>query len=133
MTSRNSPEPFDQQPLEACSTIAACIAAKGVDPDSSWRAEAERAFAWFLGANDLGLKLADLATGSCRDGLHPDRANENRGADSLLSFWLALADMQRLRVGDRRAPDSQDHPHPDTIKTRRGTAHPSTNQGTEGK
>src|SRR3546814_19198761 len=44
MTSRNSPEPFDQQPLEACATIAACIAAKGVDPDSSWRAEAERAF-----------------------------------------------------------------------------------------
>src|SRR3546814_17371684 len=37
MTSRNSPEPFDQQPLEACATIAACIAAKGVDPDSSWR------------------------------------------------------------------------------------------------
>ncbi|AMG74876.1 glycosyltransferase family 4 protein [Sphingopyxis granuli] len=111
MTSRNSPEPFDQQPLEACATIAACIAAKGVDPDSSWRAEAERAFAWFLGANDLGIKLADLATGSCRDGLHPDRANENRGAESVLSFLLALADMQRLRAADRRAPSQ---PSPST-------------------
>ena len=111
MTSRNSPEPFDQQPLEACATIAACIAAKGVDPDSSWRAEAERAFAWFLGANDLGIKLADLATGSCRDGLHPDRADENRGAEAVLSFLLALADMQRLRAADRRAPSQ---PSPST-------------------
>ena len=104
MASRNNPEPFDQQPLEACATIAACIAAKGVDPASSWRAEAERAFAWFLGANDLGIGLVDVATGSCRDGLHPDRANENRGAESVLSFLLALADMQRLRATGWRAP-----------------------------
>src|SRR3546814_12338752 len=101
MTSRNSPEPFDQQPLEACATIAACIAAKGVDPDSSWRAEAERAFAWFLGANDLGIKLADLATGSCRDGLHPARANENRGAESVISSLLALAALQSMSATDR--------------------------------
>src|SRR3546814_12554231 len=67
MTSRNSPEPFDQQPLEACATIAACIAAKGVDPDSSWRAEAERAFAWFLGANDLG----KIGRASCRERVCP--------------------------------------------------------------
>src|SRR3546814_14920441 len=68
MTSRNSPEPFDQQPLEACATIAACIAAKGVDPDSSWRAEAERAFAWFLGANAVGIKLAhQIGRGACRE------------------------------------------------------------------
>jgi hypothetical protein len=90
--------------LEACATIAACIAAQGVDPGSSWRAEAERAFAWFLGANDLGIELADVATGSCRDGLHPDRANENRGAESVLSFLLSLADMQRLGATNRRAP-----------------------------
>ncbi len=41
-----------------------------------WR---QRAFAWFLGSNDLSVPLVDLQTGSCRDGLHPDRANENRG------------------------------------------------------
>src|SRR3546814_8648269 len=51
---------------DVCSSdpsIAACIAAKGVDPDSSWRAEAERAFAWFLGANDLG----KIGRASCRE------------------------------------------------------------------
>ncbi len=104
MASRNMPQAFDQQPLEACATIAACIAAQGVDPGSSWRAEAERAFAWFLGANDLGIELADVATGSCRDGLHPDRANENRGAESVLSFLLSLADMQRLNAMNPQAP-----------------------------
>ena len=93
---RSTPQPFDQQPLEACATIAACIAARGVDPDFPWRAEAERAFAWFLGANDLAVELVDVATGRCRDGLHPDRANENRGAESTLSYLLGLADMKRL-------------------------------------
>jgi hypothetical protein len=43
--------------------------------------------------------LVDLATGSCRDGLHPDRANENRGAESVLSWLLALAAMHRLEAG----------------------------------
>ncbi len=36
-----------------------------------WRAHAVRAFAWFLGSNDLAISLIDLETGSCRDGLHP--------------------------------------------------------------
>lgn len=93
---RSLPQPFDQQPLEACATIAACITAQGVDTDFPWRAEAERAFDWFLGGNDLSIELVDVATGSCRDGLHPDRANENRGAESTLSYLLGLADMKML-------------------------------------
>ena len=41
--------------------------------------------------------------GSCRDGLHPDRANENRGGESVASYLLGLAEMRALaRVdGDR--------------------------------
>lgn len=93
---RQQPLPFDQQPVEACATIAACLAALTVDPAPAWRKEAHRAFAWFAGANDLGIQLVDPSTGSCRDGLHPDRANENRGAESLLAYLLALADMHRI-------------------------------------
>src|SRR6202042_3456072 len=48
------PRPFDQQPLEAAATIAACLAASRTDSQIDWRAEADRAFAWFLGENDLG-------------------------------------------------------------------------------
>ena len=88
--------PFDQQPLEAAATIAACAAAQMADPSGDWLAEAARAFDWFLGANDLGIALVDADTGICRDGLHPDRANENCGAESVLSWLMALADMRAL-------------------------------------
>ena len=55
-----------------------------------------RAFAWFLGGNDLSMPLVDVETGSCRDGLHPDRANENRGGESVVSYLLSLAEMRQL-------------------------------------
>lgn len=98
------PQRFDQQPVDACATIAACVAAASVDPDPFWHDEAARAFAWFGGANDLGVALVDPATGSCRDGLHRDRPNENRGAESLLSYLLSLADMHRLGGKPAGAP-----------------------------
>ncbi len=93
LLSRQAPLPFDQQPLEASATIAACAAAHAIQPAGGWQSEAARAFAWFMGDNDLAIPLVDVATGSCRDGLHPDRANENRGAESVLSYLLGLADM----------------------------------------
>lgn len=95
-TARKPPLPFDQQPVEAAATIAACLAAHRVDFGERWSDEARRAFDWFLGRNDLAVPLADIASGSCRDGLHPDRANENRGAESVLSYLLGLADMRAL-------------------------------------
>lgn len=88
---------FDQQPIEAQATISACIEAYHATNDALWLAEARRAFEWFLGRNDLGLALYDASTGGCRDGLHIDRLSENQGAESTLSFLLALAEMQALR------------------------------------
>jgi glycosyltransferase involved in cell wall biosynthesis len=93
---RKLPRAFDQQPLEAAATISACRAAWRADGNPEWKADAARAFAWFMGGNDLSAPLADPETGACRDGLHPDRANENRGAESTLSYLLALADMRQL-------------------------------------
>ena len=60
------------------------------------RAEATRAFSWFLGSNDLSIALVDTETGSCRDGLHPDRANENRGGESVVCYLLGLAGIRQL-------------------------------------
>ena len=93
---RVPPMAYDQQPLEATATISACLAAWRADGDLEWRACAGRAFAWFLGSNDLLVPLVDLDTGSCRDGLHPDRANENRGGESVISYLLSLAEMRLL-------------------------------------
>ncbi|QHP69868.1 glycosyltransferase [Bradyrhizobium sp. LCT2] len=93
---RQHPRAFDQQPVEATATIAACLAAWRADGDAEWKAMATRAFAWFLGSNDLSVALVDPLTGSCRDGLHPDRANENRGGESVVCYLLGLAEMRQL-------------------------------------
>jgi hypothetical protein len=85
---------FDQQPLEAAGAVSACLQAYRVTGDNRWRDEAWSAFNWFLGDNDLQLPLYDSVTGGCRDGLHPDRANENQGAESTLSFLIALLEMR---------------------------------------
>ena len=88
---------FDQQPIEAAGAVSACLQAYLVTGDSRWRNEAWSAFNWFLGDNDLQLPLYDFVTGGCRDGLHPDRANENQGAESTLSFLIALLEMRALQ------------------------------------
>jgi hypothetical protein len=98
-----APQPFDQQPLEATATISACRAAWRVDSNLRWRSDALRAFGWFLGSNDLSIALADVETGSCSDGLHPDRANQNRGGESVVSWLLALTEIRALyRGGNQR-------------------------------
>jgi len=85
---------FDQQPVEACATVSVCQQVYRLTGESRWQTEAWRAFRWFLGKNDLLAPLYDPSTGGCRDGLHPDRVNENQGAESTLSFLMALLDMQ---------------------------------------
>lgn len=84
---------FDQQPLEAQSTMSACLTAFEVTGDEEWQRTAIRVFKWFSGLNDLGLPLYDQQTGGCRDGLHIDRVNQNQGAESTLSYLIALAEL----------------------------------------
>lgn len=85
---------FDQQPIEAGAMVSACLEAYRMTGEHSWYQEAQRAFGWFLGHNDLGLAVYDSTTGGCRDGLHPDRLNQNQGAESTLAFLLALSEMR---------------------------------------
>jgi hypothetical protein len=87
---------FDQQPVEACAAVSAFLQALRATGKSRWRKEAWTAFNWFLGDNDLQVALYDPTSGGCRDGLHPDRANENQGAESTLSFLMALLEMRKL-------------------------------------
>jgi hypothetical protein len=85
---------FDQQPIEAQATVSACLEAYRATADVWWYEQAQRAFDWFIGWNDLGLELYSPETGGCRDGLHVDRVNGNQGAESTLAFLLSLAEMQ---------------------------------------
>jgi glycosyltransferase involved in cell wall biosynthesis len=93
----------DQQPVEAASMIAACLDAQRLTGDARWAVHARRAFDWFLGQNSLQQVVCDAATGGCRDGLHPDRVNENQGAESTLSYLLALLDMRAPSLREARS------------------------------
>ena len=85
---------FDQQPLEAGAAVSACFEAFHATGDPFWKTEARRSFDWFLGSNALRLPVYDATTGGCRDGLHENRVNRNQGAESTLSFLIALAEMR---------------------------------------
>ena len=81
---------FDQQPIEASSTVAMLRAAYKATKEPKYAKLMRKAFDWFLGDNDLQLPVYDLATGGCGDGLGADAVNANQGAESLLSFLSAL-------------------------------------------
>ncbi len=93
------PLPFDQQPVEAWAMVDACDAAWTATGDDKWRRAARNAYRWFLGKNELGLALGDVETGECFDGLIPTGLNRNRGAESILAFYLATVAIQRHRHG----------------------------------
>jgi glycosyltransferase involved in cell wall biosynthesis len=92
LTARNL---FDQQPVEVAATVDACQAAWMATGDRKWIEEAQRAYAWFLGANTL---MAPLVTGDgdCFDGLTWAGVNENQGAESVLSLQLATCALRTL-------------------------------------
>jgi len=98
---------FDQQPVEACATISACLEAYRLTHEERWNEEARCVFSWFLGKNDLQAPLYDATTGGCRDGLHPDRVNENQGAESTLSMLMALLEMQGTNATNVPSPQQE--------------------------
>jgi len=98
---------FDQQPVEACATISACLEAHRLTHEDRWSEEAQCVFGWFLGKNDLQIPLYDATTGGCRDGLHPDRVNQNQGAESTLSFLIALFELQGATTDHAKDPHQE--------------------------
>ncbi|MDO6413155.1 glycosyltransferase family 4 protein [Sphingomonas sp. BIUV-7] len=103
-----APLPFDQQPLEAWATVDAALVAHDITGDARWLETARRAYAWYLGDNDLGLPMATPADGGCYDGLMSNRVNLNQGAESILAYQFACAAMTRAaarnRTGGQDAP-----------------------------
>jgi hypothetical protein len=62
--------------------------------EQQWMTEAQRAFDWFLGRNDLHRPIYAPGPGGCHDGLEPDHVNCNQGAESTLAFLLSLVQMR---------------------------------------
>ena len=107
--------PFDQQPLEAWAAVDAAAAAWAATGDEGWVRHAEVAYRWFLGGNDRGEVLGDIASGRCRDGVTPQGVNLNCGAESILAFQLAHYALCAIARRPRIMPGTQEPNAPDTI------------------
>jgi hypothetical protein len=97
---------FDQQPIEATALLLAAEAAHTATRNPRYLDAMERAYAWFLGANDLGVRIADPARGACRDGLTSTGVNANEGAESTL-MWLTA--VEHIRLMRSRLPKATRH------------------------
>lgn len=94
---------FDQQPMEATALLLAAEAAHNATRDPRYLEVMERAYAWFLGGNDLGRRIADPARGACSDGLTSTGVNTNQGAESTLMWLIAAEHIRLMRSRTRQA------------------------------
>ncbi|HSO39850.1 MAG TPA: glycosyltransferase [Labilithrix sp.] len=117
---------FDQQPVEACAMVSACLDAYRLTGQPRFLENARHAFQWFLGQNPREAQVYDARTGGCRDGIHVDRLNENQGAESTLSFLTALAEMRAAdRVAARLVAPTAPRLAPPSPADRSDTRHPA--------
>jgi glycosyltransferase involved in cell wall biosynthesis len=113
---------YGQQPIEALSLLSAANAARQVTGEARWTPVMERAYAWFLGRNDLESPLAIPDIGACRDGLDAWGVSENCGAESTLA-WLTAVEI--VRNAGRLRDDGRSARRPQTIERAASTWFPA--------
>ena len=102
---REAKATYDQQPVEAVTMADAALAAFGATGDEKHLDSFRRAYRWFHGHNSLSQPLADLHTGACCDGLHPNRVNRNQGAESTFAYlWTELQNQDIQHVPSEPRP-----------------------------
>jgi hypothetical protein len=87
---------FDQQPIEAMALVEACVEAYRSTGGEDWLRQAQRCLEWFLGRNELSVPLYDFASGGCSDGLNPNGASANQGAESTLAWLISLLSLMEV-------------------------------------
>lgn len=81
---------YDQQPIEACCMVEASVEAMKATQNEYYLRVAEDTFEWYHGKNAKGLQLIDTETYLCFDGITIDGLNQNQGAESTISYYLAF-------------------------------------------
>lgn len=82
-----------QRPADVAAIAEACAHAFAVTGDRHWRHGVRLAWNWFLGLNDLGVRVYDPGTGIANETLAVEQA-ENAGTEATLA---ALSTQQRAR------------------------------------
>ena len=93
---------FDQQPVEAWTSVTACLTALQVTRRKEWLQRAKLAHNWFHGGNLLRRSMVDIQTQGVFDGLEAAGVNENQGAESLLAYLCATTELrQALEISEQ--------------------------------
>jgi len=79
-----------QQPINAMALVMMYGKAYELTKDENYFLKMQLSFSWFTGNNDLFIPLFDEETKGCCDGLEKTGINRNQGAESTLSYYLAL-------------------------------------------
>ncbi len=98
------PALYDEQPLEACTSTLAHLAAYDATGAVAMLDLARESFAWYLGGNSRREGLIDKYTGGCCDGITPEGLNRNQGAESIVSYTVASLALKKVEaaVGRKR-------------------------------
>lgn len=80
---------YDQQPVDAGALTEAFCTAAVVTGKKPYRELARLCLDWYHGYNSEHRAMYIPETGGCYDGLKPGAVNENQGAESMLSYYLA--------------------------------------------
>ena len=91
---------YDEQPLEACTTALAHLAAYEATGDATMLELARKCVSWYAGENSRHESLIDPETGGCRDGITSSGLNQNQGAECIVGYAIAgLALMKVATAG----------------------------------
>ncbi|MFH1539429.1 MAG: glycosyl transferase, partial [bacterium] len=93
---------FDQQPVDAADFVLAYREAYHCTGENKFLSRMKRSFNWFLGRNDLGMPLYDFETAGCADGLTSSNISFNQGAESTVSFLMALLAMMEISTSPHK-------------------------------
>ncbi|WP_439183827.1 glycosyltransferase family 4 protein [Carboxylicivirga taeanensis] len=80
---------FSQQPVDALAMILMFHQAYSLTKNKEYLSKLFTSFMWFLGENDLRMRLYDFETHGCCDGLERDGINRNQGAESTLAYLIS--------------------------------------------
>ncbi len=93
LTPGKTKPPFAQQPIDAAALLSAYRTAALIveDQQDIYMGLAQKALDWFLGGNDLRMRLYDFGNGGCSDGLEATGVSLNQGAESTLCCLKAIS------------------------------------------
>lgn len=88
---------FGQQPIESGGMVEVYVLAYQITTDKKYIDLAKKAFDWYLSKNILGLRIINEKTGGIFDGLNEDgTVNPNQGAESVLSYLIAVKELDKI-------------------------------------